>query len=232
TLAMPMVNELFFVPNMLHKFKPRLAKLVKRMTDIIGSIFALIFLSPVLLIISALIKLTSHGPIFFKQQRVGYRGQLFQFIKFRSMKTDCDSKAHEEYVKKLIHAQNQDINNGSKDSPYYKLTNDPRITKLGHFLRKSSLDELPQFWNVLKGEMSLVGPRPPIPYEVREYQSWHRRRIAEIKPGITGWWQVNGRNRIGFDEMVRMDIYYAENWSLSLDFKIFLKTFKAVFDGN
>jgi lipopolysaccharide/colanic/teichoic acid biosynthesis glycosyltransferase len=232
TLAMPMVNDLFFVRNVIDKFKPRLQKLLKRMIDLSGSISALILLSPVLFIISILIKMTSPGPIFFKQQRVGYRGKLFQFLKFRSMKTDCDCKAHEEYVKKLIQGRHQAINNGSADSPYFKMTNDPRITRLGHFLRKTSLDELPQLWNVIKGEMSLVGPRPPIPYELKEYQSWHRRRITEVKPGITGWWQVNGRNRIGFDEMVRLDIYYAENWSLLLDLKIILRTFKAVFDGN
>ncbi len=232
TLAMSAVNDLFFVHDVFENFKPRIKKLLKRLVDLTVSIIALILLSPVLLIISILLKKTSSGPILFKQQRVGYRGKIFQFLKFRSMRTDCDCKAHEEYVKKLIQGRHEDINNGSEDSPYYKITNDSRITKLGHFLRKTSLDELPQLWNVIKGEMSIVGPRPPIPYEVKEYQSWHRRRIAEVKPGITGWWQVNGRNRTGFNQMVRLDIYYAENWSLSLDLKIIFRTFKAVFDGN
>jgi lipopolysaccharide/colanic/teichoic acid biosynthesis glycosyltransferase len=148
------------------------------------------------------------------------------------MYNHCENRIHQEYVKRLIHGKNGDINNGSQDQPFYKIKNDPRITPVGRVLRKTSIDELPQLWNVLAGEMSLVGPRPPLPYEVEEYQKWHYRRIMEAKPGITGLWQVSGRNRTTFDEMVRLDLFYARNWSLALDIKILLKTVKVMLTPN
>jgi lipopolysaccharide/colanic/teichoic acid biosynthesis glycosyltransferase len=177
------------------------------------------------------INLTSKGPLLFQQERMGYQGKKFPFLKFRSMHTDNDESLHREYVEKLIQGNHNEINMGSEDNPCYKMTNDPRITPLGKILRKSSMDELPQFLNVLMGQMSLVGPRPPIPYELDNYQSWHRKRVLNVKPGITGFWQVNGRSLTTFDEMVRMDLHYANNWDLWLDFKILLRTFKVVFTG-
>ena len=145
---------------------------------------------------------------------------------------NIEDRMHRDYVTKLIQGEKDQINHGTNKKPFYKIKDDPRITPFGRFLRKASLDELPQFFNVLKGEMSLVGPRPPIPYEVKQYQIWHFRRILEVKPGITGLWQVSGRNQTTFDEMVRMDIKYAENWSLFMDLSILFKTVKAVFSFN
>jgi lipopolysaccharide/colanic/teichoic acid biosynthesis glycosyltransferase len=204
---------------------------IKRLIDIVGAIFGLIIFSPIMLIIAAAIKLTSKGPLLFQQERMGYQGKKFPFLKFRSMHTDNDESLHREYVNKLIQGNHNEINTGSEDNPCYKMKNDTRITTLGKILRKSSMDELPQFFNVLIGQMSLVGPRPPIPYELDNYQSWHMKRVLNVKPGITGLWQTNGRSLTTFDEMVRMDLHYANNWDLWLDFKILLRTFKVVFTG-
>ncbi len=207
---------------------------VKRIIDISGAILFLLSFLPMMLIISIAIKITSKGPIFYKQKRVGYLGKSFIFFKFRTMYTNCDSTIHEEYVKKLINGHCNDINKGTQKAPLYKLTKDPRITVIGKWLRRTSLDEIPQLINVIKGDMSLVGPRPPVPYEVDEYKNWHYRRIMEVKPGITGLWQVSGRNRMTFEEMVKLDIQYAENVSFLLDLKILFKTVKAVlsFEGK
>jgi lipopolysaccharide/colanic/teichoic acid biosynthesis glycosyltransferase len=177
------------------------------------------------------IKLTSKGPVFFRQQRLGQYGRGFTFLKFRSMHPDSDPSIHREYVKRFI-------GNGAAEKPAaepaatYKLTVDPRVTPIGRFLRRTSLDELPQFLNVLWGDMSLVGPRPPVPYEVECYSAWHRTRLLAAKPGITGLWQVAGRSRVKFDDMVRMDLRYATSWSLWLDLKILLQTPLAVFTAN
>ncbi|HZQ91912.1 MAG TPA: sugar transferase [Terriglobales bacterium] len=210
----------------------RFGGIMKRSVDLIGSLCAIAVLSPVFLIIAALVKLTSKGPVLFRQRRIGQYGQSFTFLKFRSMYTNADSKIHQEYVSKLISGKG-DLNQGSsKEGVTYKLMNDPRITPLGRFLRRTSLDELPQFFNVLKGEMSLVGPRPPIPYEFECYDLWHRRRVMEVKPGITGLWQVMGRSRTSFDEMVRLDLKYARAWSIWLDLKILWQTPRAVFSGD
>ncbi|QNI33481.1 sugar transferase [Alloacidobacterium dinghuense] len=204
---------------------------VKRAMDIVGSCLTLIICAPVLLFIGAAIKLSSNGPILFKQQRVGRHGQCFTFLKFRSMHVNNDHSAHKEYVTKLIAGEaSRESMNGNGDG-VYKLANDKRITPLGRLLRRSSLDELPQFLNVLRGDMSLVGPRPAIPYEVATYQTWHRRRVLDVKPGITGLWQVNGRNRLKFDEMVRLDLQYAKSWSPWLDLKILMLTPRAVLKG-
>ena len=204
---------------------------VKRAIDILGSALALLLLSPLFLVIGALIKLTSAGPIFFKQQRMGRHGVRFTFLKFRSMYFQNDSKVHRDFVQKLISAKESQEDTGDSVG-VYKIKDDPRITRVGRFLRRTSLDELPQFFNVLRGEMSLVGPRPPIPYEVMAYDIWHRRRFLELKPGITGLWQVEGRSRVKFDEMVRMDIKYAKTWSPWLDIKILFRTPIAVLRGD
>jgi lipopolysaccharide/colanic/teichoic acid biosynthesis glycosyltransferase/GGDEF domain-containing protein len=201
---------------------------VKRFIDIVGSLVGIILCAPLMLIIALLIKLTSRGPVLFRQERLGFLGKPFTFLKFRSMKAASDQSLHKDYVTKLINGDNDAINKGTADQPLYKITEDPRITPFGKFLRKSSLDELPQFFNVLKGNMSLVGPRPPIPYECDVYKRWHCRRVLEVKPGITGLWQVSGRSSTTFDEMVRLDLAYIRNWSLWLDIKIIFQTFWAV----
>src|SRR3989304_8631846 len=199
---------------------------LKRILDIIGSIGAMILFSPFFFFIPLCIKLTSKGPILFKQERIGQFGKKFTFLKFRSMYINNDSNIHQDYVKKLILEQSsyntEDSNKGKVG--VYKIKDDPRITSVGKFLRKTSLDELPQFYNVLRGEMSLVGPRPPVAYETKIYDIWHRRRIMEVKPGITGLWQTNGRSSTNFDEMVRLDIQYIVRWSLWLDIKILFQT--------
>jgi lipopolysaccharide/colanic/teichoic acid biosynthesis glycosyltransferase len=199
---------------------------LKRVVDVSGSVVALLLLSPVLLTIAALVKATSKGPAFFRQQRIGQAGAEFTFLKFRSMHVNSDPAIHQEYVRKLI-SHEIDESDGT-----YKIKNDPRVTRIGRFLRKTSLDELPQFINVLKGDMSLVGPRPPIPYEFENYSLWHRRRILEARPGLTGLWQVSGRSRTTFDDMVRMDLRYIREQSLWLDVKILFKTPLAVIKGN
>ncbi|MGD0008664.1 MAG: sugar transferase [Terriglobia bacterium] len=207
------------------------ARLIKRAIDIAGSLAALILLSPLLLAVAIAIKLTSKGPTLFKQTRVGQYGARFTFLKFRSMYFRNDPQIHQDYVTRLISGKD-DGAPGDANGGVYKIKDDPRVTPVGKFLRKSSLDELPQFINVLKGEMSLVGPRPPIPYEVEAYDIWHRRRLLEVKPGITGLWQVNGRSKLNFEDMVRLDLKYARTWSLRLDFKILLGTPRAVFFGD
>ena len=198
----------------------------KRILDITGSLFALSFLAPLMIAISLAIKLTSKGPVFFRQQRVGQYGRLFTMLKFRSMYQASDHDAHEQFVKQFI------AGNGQSKQTAFKLTSDSRVTLVGKFLRRTSFDELPQFLNVFRGDMSLVGPRPPILYEVESYDTWHKRRFLTAKPGITGLWQVQGRSRVNFDEMVRMDLRYAKSWSLGLDIKILLQTPRAVISGD
>jgi len=207
-----------------------LPRLIKRSMDIAGSLLVLAFGLPVFAAVALAIKLTSQGPVLFRQPRLGQYGRTFSFLKFRSMHVNNDAAIHQEYVKKFIA-------NGVAATPTgigatYKLEADPRVTPLGRFLRKTSLDELPQFLNVLKGEMSLVGPRPPVFYEVEAYRVWHKARLLAAKPGITGLWQVAGRSRVKFDDMVRMDLRYANNWSLWLDLKILALTPQAVLSGN
>ncbi|HXM62338.1 MAG TPA: sugar transferase [Terriglobales bacterium] len=205
---------------------------IKRIMDVAGSALALLLFSPVLLAIAVAIKLTSKGPVFFRQKRVGQHGEQFVFLKFRSMHVNNDASVHKAYVKQLIAGNAQSHPGNGNGNGVYKLTKDSRITRVGGFLRRTSLDELPQFLNVLKGEMSLVGPRPAIAYEVEAYDIWHRRRVLEAKPGITGLWQVNGRSRIKFDDMVRLDLRYAKTWSPWMDLKILLRTPVAVVFGD
>ncbi len=199
-------------------------KWIKRSIDIIGALVGIILFSPVMLVIAILIKITSCGPVLFKQERIGFLGKKFTFLKFRSMYTDCSEERHRQYVTNLIKNTLGITGDEAECKPVYKMDDDPRITPFGYFLRRSSLDELPQLINVLKGEMSLVGPRPPISYEVKNYENWHLRRVVEVKPGITGLWQVEGRSTTTFNEMVRLDISYVNNFSLWLDLKILFKT--------
>jgi lipopolysaccharide/colanic/teichoic acid biosynthesis glycosyltransferase len=205
---------------------------VKRIMDIAGSALALLLFAPILVLIAIAVKLTSEGPVFFRQKRVGQYGEQFVFLKFRSMHVNNDASVHKAFVKQLIAGNAQSQPGNGNGNGVYKLTRDSRITGIGGFLRRTSLDELPQFINVLKGEMSLVGPRPAIAYEVEAYEIWHRRRVLEAKPGITGLWQVNGRSRIKFDDMVRLDLRYAKTWSPWMDLKILLRTPVAVMFGD
>jgi exopolysaccharide biosynthesis polyprenyl glycosylphosphotransferase len=200
-------------------------RLFKRAFDIVVATIALIVVSPLMLLVASLIKLTSKGPVLFSQVRIGEHGQPFRFFKFRSMRVDSDDTIHRAYTQKLItegapaHAD--------QAGAVYKIKDDPRLIPIGAFIRKYSIDELPQLLNVLLGEMSLIGPRPPIPYEVEVYRRWHMRRF-EGPPGITGLWQVSGRNRLSFEEMVKLDIEYLENWSLMRDLKILWRTMGVV----
>jgi lipopolysaccharide/colanic/teichoic acid biosynthesis glycosyltransferase len=220
-------------PDLISRDKgQRTILMAKRGIDIIGSSFLLLLCSPLFLVIALSIKLTSKGPVFFRQQRVGRYGRTFTFLKFRSMYVNCDATVHKDFVIKLISNNNGHQNGSENGANVYKLTNDPRITRVGRFIRRTSLDELPQFFNVMKGDMSLVGPRPPIPYELAAYQTWHRRRLLGVKPGITGLWQVMGRSSVEFDEMVRLDLRYASTWTPWLDFKILLRTPLAVIRGS
>ncbi len=206
-------------------------KFIKRLFDILIAAIAFISLAPIWIFIALLIKFDSRGAILFKQERVGMDGRKFLCYKFRTMKADADEEIHRAAYRKNIEGLT-DANAGSAEKPVFgKVKNDARVTKFGGFLRRTSLDELPQFLNVLRGEMSVVGARPPIPYEVEDYEIKHRRRL-DMKPGITGLWQVSGRNRLTFEEMVQIDLFYIENWSLWLDLKIILLTLPAVLRGD
>lgn len=221
-----------FYPDLFHtEVAKDLPVLLKRIMDIVGSGAAIILFSPLFALVALLVKLTSKGPVLLKQERLGQFGKTFTFLKFRSMYANSDSKIHQEFVKRLISGTHDEKREG-ETKPVFKMKNDPRVTRIGRFLRRTSLDELPQFFNVLKGEMSLVGPRPPLPYEYEEYDVWHRRRVLEIKPGITGLWQVKGRSRVGFDDIVRLDLRYARGWSLWLDIQIVMQTLGAVLLGD
>lgn len=206
------------------------SRLVKRTFDLIVAVLAIILLLPFWLLIALLIKLDSKGPVFYTQERVGMDGRLFLLYKFRTMKADSDPEIHKEYQLAFI-AGHAEANLGNDKRPTYKLLSDPRITRVGKWLRRSSLDEVPQLLNVIMSEMSIVGPRPPIPYEVESYELWHRKRL-DMKPGLTGLWQVSGRNRLSFEEMVRLDVYYIENWSVLLDLKIILRTVFVMLGGE
>jgi lipopolysaccharide/colanic/teichoic acid biosynthesis glycosyltransferase len=215
-------------PDLSKNHRYRRGMIFKRTLDVLGSLLAILFCLPLFLVIAALVKLSSPGPVLFRQQRLGQYGRLFTFLKFRTMYTDNDPAIHREYVARLIAGDH----GAGQGCAVYKLQNDPRVTPLGRFLRKTSLDELPQFFNVLRNEMSLVGPRPPLPYEYERYQVWHRRRVLEMKPGLTGLWQVEGRSRTTFEEMVRIDLRYAGCRSIWMDLKILLLTPGAVLSGR
>lgn len=215
-------------PLLSHRRAPtRDAYFMKRPLDMLGALLAIAIFSPLMLVAALAVKLSSRGPIIFRQARLGKDGVPFVFYKFRSMVANGDDRIHRDYVKNLIKGENANVS-GDDSAPHYKLKTDPRVTTVGRFLRKTSIDELPQLFNVLKGDMSLVGPRPPVPYEAENYQSWHLRRVLDIKPGITGLWQVEGRSRVTFDEMVRMDLRYIRGCSLTLDLQILVKTILVV----
>jgi exopolysaccharide biosynthesis polyprenyl glycosylphosphotransferase len=220
-IAKTHLEELDGIPLLTFRTTPKneLVLLLRRIFDFCVSLALILLLSPLFLLIAILIRLDSPGPAIFRQTRCGLNGRKFTFYKFRSMVQDAEKK-QAELVKFNI-----------MQGPVFKMKNDPRITRIGYYLRKTSLDELPQLFNVLSGDMSLVGPRPPIPEEVENYEGWQRRRLS-MKPGITGLWQVNGRNTINFDEWMKMDLEYIDNWSIWLDLKILLKTIPVVLFGK
>jgi lipopolysaccharide/colanic/teichoic acid biosynthesis glycosyltransferase len=224
-------NTAFYPDLFDRKESKRIPLLVKRSIDVVLSAMALVLSLPLFLAIAVVVKLGSRGPVFFRQERLGQFRKPFKCIKFRSMYAENDPKIHQEFMKDLI-AGSCKTEKAETGRPIYKMVDDPRITSAGRFLRRTSLDELPQFINVLLGDMSLVGPRPPLAYEYERYDTWHRRRVLESKPGITGLWQVKGRSRVPFNEMVRLDIQYTRQWSIWLDFKILLQTPRAVVLGD
>ncbi|MFL5616662.1 MAG: sugar transferase [Gemmatimonadaceae bacterium] len=191
----------------------------KRLIDLVFASLLLTAAAPIVLLIAVAIKLTSPGPVFFRQRRLGLGGRAFTILKFRTMAHGASDAPHRDYVRSLVTETCECATPGL----VYKLTADARVTWVGHLLRRSSLDELPQLWNVARGEMSLVGPRPPVPYEVELYQPWQLERLS-VRPGITGLWQVSGRNRLSYVEMCQLDVKYVHNWSISEDFRIMLKT--------
>ncbi len=204
---------------------PRGYRAAKRALDLVITVPLLVLVAPIWALIALWIRLDSHGPVLFRQTRIGQSGRPFTCFKFRTMYTDNDDRVHREYVAALIaHGRAAGEHNGRA---VYKLDGDPRVTRAGRLLRKTSLDEVPQLLNVLLGTMSLVGPRPPLPYEVEQYQPWHHERLAG-PPGITGHWQVYGRSRVTFDEMVRMDVTYLSRPSLRTDLKLIILTLPAV----
>jgi lipopolysaccharide/colanic/teichoic acid biosynthesis glycosyltransferase len=202
---------------------------LKRALDIVVALALLMVLLPVMLLCALAVRLESPGPILFRQQRAGQAGRLFTLLKYRSMYDNCDPGLHREYATAFVRGTAEVQSDGK--THVYKLTDDPRVTRVGRWLRRTSLDELPQLLNVLHGTMSLVGPRPPIPYELEAYQPVHWQRLS-VKPGITGIWQVYGRSVSTFDEMVQMDLQYIREQSLLLDLKLLIKTFPIVLGGR
>lgn len=193
-----------------------LYEVIKRLIDVVCSFLGVLVLSPLFIIIAIIIKTTSKGPVFFSQKRVGKNGKEFYMYKFRSMVVNA------EELKEKLAAQNE------MSGPMFKMKDDPRVTKVGKFIRKTSIDELPQLWNVLKGDMSLVGPRPSLPKEVAQFEEWMYRRL-EVKPGLTCYWQVSGRNNIDFEEWMKLDIRYVDERSTWIDIKLIFKTVGVLF---
>ena len=221
SIARAEVDDFYGTPLLVFRTTPEVSwqLICKRLIDVVGASVGLLVLGPlVMLPVAIAIRLTSPGPILFRQRRSGLHGRLFTMYKFRSMVSNA------EMIRAELVAFNE------MTGPVFKIADDPRVTPLGRFLRRTSIDELPQLWNVLMGEMSLVGPRPPIPDEVQQYDAWHRRRLS-MKPGLTCLWQISGRNKIAFDQWMKLDLQYIDNWSLWLDLKILMRTIPVVFSG-
>ena len=207
---------------------PAWERTAKRAIDVSVALAVLVLGSPVFALLALLVKLSSPGPVLFRQVRLGKDGTPFPFYKFRSMRHHNDESLHRRFAENFINGNGGDEADGQT---VFKMVHDPRVTPIGRFLRRSSLDELPQFWNILRGEMSLVGPRPPIAYELEHYQDWHKDRL-KVTPGLTGLWQVSGRSQVGFDEMVMLDLHYISRWSLMLDLKIIARTLPVMIKGE
>jgi len=203
---------------------------LKRALDVTLSGLAIILLSPVLAMIALLVKRSSPGPVLFVQERIGKNGVPFRFYKFRTMVHNSDDAIHRQFAAMFINGGDEPEESQASNK-VFKLTNDPRVTRIGRWLRKTSMDELPQLFNILKGEMSIVGPRPPIAYELDHYSPWHHERLR-VTPGLTGLWQVSGRSNVPFEEMVRLDIHYINTWNLLEDLRIILKTIPVVLKGS
>ena len=224
------VSPPLFIPVDTTRYFSKRGRL-KRALDVMLSIAMLVISSPLVAIIILLIKKSSPGPVLFAQERLGRDGTPFKFYKFRSMMHNSDDAIHRQFAAMFINGDKSGGSDNNAGEDVFKMKSDPRITKIGAWLRKTSLDELPQIYNVMRGDMSLVGPRPPIAYEIENYQPWHMERLKAI-PGLTGLWQVSGRSSVSFDEMVRLDIRYINNWSLWADFVILLKTVPVVLKGT
>jgi lipopolysaccharide/colanic/teichoic acid biosynthesis glycosyltransferase len=216
------------VSSIEHAGNPHAHYYGKRALDLAGALLALLLLAPIMALVALAVALSSPGPIIFRQTRLGRAGRPFTFYKFRSMASGADVSLHRDFVTELIRNGDSAATAPGELEAGYKIASDPRVTPLGRFMRRTSLDELPQLFNVLRGDMSLVGPRPAIPYEVASYQPWHLRRVLSVRPGITGLWQVQGRSRVCFNEMVRMDLRYIRQCSLGLDLRILLRTLAVV----
>lgn len=204
---------------------------LKRAFDVVVASLMLLVAGPAMFVIALLIKKSSSGPVLFVQERLGRDGTPFNFYKFRSMKHNSDDAIHREFAAMFISGDEDGCADNNAGEKVFKMKKDPRITGIGAFLRKTSLDELPQLFNILKGDMSLVGPRPPIAYEIENYQPWHMERLKAV-PGLTGLWQVSGRSSVSFDDMVRLDIRYINEWSIWKDIVIMAKTLPVVFKGT
>jgi exopolysaccharide biosynthesis polyprenyl glycosylphosphotransferase len=228
-----LLSKLFGAPTtrLRSSFERAKPYLLKRALDVVGSSVLLLFAAPVMAVLGILIRLTSPGPVFYRQTRVGRHGVPFEFLKLRSMVVNGDTCIHSEYVRAFMNGTAEAIATGSGGQMIFKKVDDPRITPVGRFVRKYSLDEIPQFWNVFRGDMSLVGPRPPLPYEVEDYSDWAALRLA-IPSGITGLWQVEGRSRVSFDEMILQDLMYAQNMRLLVDAGLCLRTLPATLLGG
>ncbi len=220
----------FFIPADTTHYSSRYA-VVKRVFDLVTALLILAVLSPLMLVLTLIIKFTSPGPVLFVQERLGRNGHPFRFYKFRSMKHKSDDAIHRQFAAMFINGDEHGCAESNAGEKIFKLKKDPRVTPIGSFLRRTSLDELPQLFNIIKGEMSLVGPRPPIAYEIENYLPWHMERLKAV-PGLTGLWQVSGRSSVSFDEMVRLDIEYINNWSLWSDIVILAKTIPVVLRGT
>jgi len=225
-VAFPPVDLL--IENFVHAHERPGHAAAKRALDIVGSLAMMALFAPVMLVAMIAVRVTSPGPVFLRQVRIGRRGEPFRMLKLRTMYVNAGHGIHQDYMAWFIKSSGKESHTGEE---FFKLKDDPRITRPGRILRRTSLDELPQFLNVLLGEMSLVGPRPPLPFEVDQYQPWHRRRVLEAKPGITGLWQVSGRSRTTFDDMVRLDLHYARTHTLWTDIWILAATPRAMFKG-
>ena len=219
-----------FIPADTTRYDSALA-VGKRVVDFTLALIGLIIVAPLLAVIAILVKQSSPGPVLFVQERLGRDGRPFKFYKFRSMKHNSDDAIHRQFAAMFIAGDQDGCKEKNDGEQVFKLQRDPRITAIGAWLRRTSLDELPQLFNILKGEMSLVGPRPPIAYEIENYQPWHMERLRAV-PGLTGLWQVSGRSSVSFDDMVRFDIRYINTWSPWQDFVILLKTIPVVLRGT
>ena len=220
----------FFVPVDTRRFTG-LAGAVKRTIDFLAAAATTLVLLPAVLVIALLVKRSSPGPVLFVQERLGRNGRPFKFYKFRSMRHDADDAIHRQFAAMFINGDDDGCRAQNGGKQVFKMEEDPRVTAIGSWLRRTSIDELPQLLNILKGDMSLVGPRPPIAYEIESYQPWHLERL-KVMPGLTGLWQVMGRSQVSFDEMVHLDLHYLNHWSLLLDLKILLRTIPVVLRGT